>query len=528
MVSDPNAVISAQSKMVGLGKTPSRFNAAGEVVGIPKWTAHTSTARDVGRWLCDSRLGICLQSRAVKGFDIDIGDPLRALAVANIIELTLGQLPVRGRANSGKRLLAFRLPVDFPKRIIKTEHGNIELLSTGQQFVVCGTHPSGARYDWGNGQGAPVEIPELTMAEVDATWAALITMFALPDGASEVRNGMVPTVPRMAEDLKDATVAWLDENGWVTGYQRDGRVDVRCPWEDGHSTDSGPTSTSWFPAGVGGFAMGHFRCLHASCSTRTDGDFLETTGYTASDFGPIFLNEEQVAEAAASAIHNAKQLPAIALETQRDRAARIGREGEHTTPRQRVMTGTEMLEELVFIADGSRVSFVAEPRFVLPVEEFKRFTAGSVEVAKSPSGRAAKVHAPPCGWNHKTARRCDARPLHQAGRPYASLPTTCRRKTFGRRAQLWRQRTGASCPPHFLSMSRIWCRTHLNATASSTGWLTSSKTPALYPARTICWWPGKQASGATGLPTRWPVYLQATPRWALTWAGLCARDSTGP
>jgi hypothetical protein len=56
------------------------------------------------------------------------------------------------------------------------------------------------------------------------------------------------------------------------------------------------------------------------------------------------------------------------------------------------MTGSEMLEELVFIGEGSRVSLAAEPRFVLPIEEFKRFTAGSIEVAKSPSGRAAKVH----------------------------------------------------------------------------------------------------------------------------------------
>jgi len=82
-------------------------------------------------------------------------------------------------------------------------------------------------------------------------------------------------------------VAWLDENGWITGYQRDGRVDVRCPWADGHSVDSGPTSTSWFPAGVGGFERGHYRCLHASCSNRTDGDFMEVTGYTRADFGVV-------------------------------------------------------------------------------------------------------------------------------------------------------------------------------------------------------------------------------------------------
>jgi hypothetical protein len=80
------------------------------------------------------------------------------------------------------------------------------------------------------------------------------------------------------------------------------------------------------------------------------------------------------------------------LENPRQRAARIGREGDHILPTQRVMTGTEMLEELVFIADGSRVSFASEPRFVLPLPEFKQFTAGSVEPVQLPDGRTIKKH----------------------------------------------------------------------------------------------------------------------------------------
>lgn len=67
------------------------------------------------------------------------------------------------------------------------------------------------------------------------------------------------------------------------------------------------------------------------------------------------------------------------LEDARQRAVRIGREGERVMPVQRVMTGTEMLEELVFLADGSRVSFVNDPRFVLTLTDFKQFAAGSME-----------------------------------------------------------------------------------------------------------------------------------------------------
>lgn len=79
------------------------------------------------------------------------------------------------------------------------------------------------------------------------------------------------------------------------------------------------------------------------------------------------------------------------LETERERSSRIGREGEHQVPTQRVMTGSEMLEELVYIADGARVGFIAEPRFALPFGDFRHFTAASVEVVKGPRGAARKV-----------------------------------------------------------------------------------------------------------------------------------------
>jgi hypothetical protein len=285
VVMDPAAVISSQSAMKDLGKTPSRYNAQGEAVGIPAWTAHHADARTVRRWTSDARLGLCVVARSVKAIDIDIDDKVRAREVEEFIEMGMGTLPRRWRANSGKSLLAFRLPVDFPKRVIKTPHGIIELLSTKQQFVACGTHKSGARIEWDG--GVPAELPEITMAELDCCWQALIDTFALADGASVERVGMAPTTARQACDSTDPKVDWLEEQGQVTGFDRSGRVDVLCPWADGHSTDTGVTSTSYFPAGVGGFDVGHFRCLHASCAQRTNGDYDEATGYTASAFDVV-------------------------------------------------------------------------------------------------------------------------------------------------------------------------------------------------------------------------------------------------
>ncbi len=285
VVMDPGAKISERSNIKDLGKTPSRFNQAGEVVGIPQWPTHVSTSNELARWQADNRLGLCVIGRTVKAIDVDIGDPVRAREVEEFIALGLGTLAARRRANSGKMLLAFRCPIDFPKRVVRTPHGIIELLSNKQQFVACGTHSSGARIEWDG--GVPAELVEISLAELDTTWQALADTFGLAGGSVTERNGMLPAVPRTAGDMQDATVAWLDENGWVTGYERDGKVNVRCPWEDGHSTDTGVSSTSYFPAGVGGFALGHFKCLHASCATRSDGDFLEATGCGASDFDVV-------------------------------------------------------------------------------------------------------------------------------------------------------------------------------------------------------------------------------------------------
>ena len=280
VVSNPAAVISPKSKMVGLGKVPSTYNRERQAVGMPGWTEKRATDAEVKRWARDSDLGICLQTRRVRAIDVDITDAQHAQAVVDLVELGLGVLPARGRANSGKVLLLLDMPGEFNKRVIRTPHGAIEFLANGQQCVVCGTHPSGVRYEWRGLEGG---IPAVTPAEFEEVWAVL-SKLGIP---AEERRGMLPVVPRNAGDMQDPMVAFLAENGWVTGYERDGRVDVRCPWQAEHTTDTGPSSTSWFPAGVGGFAQGHFRCLHAHCSARTDGDFLEAVGYVASEFAVV-------------------------------------------------------------------------------------------------------------------------------------------------------------------------------------------------------------------------------------------------
>lgn len=284
VVSNTLATISPMSKMRDLGKTPSRYNGQREVVGIPQWTLAHSTDHQVALWQREPDYGIALQARLIRAVDIDIGDPLKSRAVADLVEMVLGFLPTRGRSNSGKLLLAFKMQGQFNKRVLHTPDGIIEFLADGQQFIAVGTHPSGQRYEWIG--GLPDDIPEITPAEFEAMWAGIKDVFAID--SAEFTVGTRPSVPRTSQHMHDdPVVGFLAENNWLKEYDRDGRVHVRCPWGDQHTGDSGVTATSYFPRGVGGFTSGGFKCLHAHCAAQNIGHFLKAIGYEREMFEDV-------------------------------------------------------------------------------------------------------------------------------------------------------------------------------------------------------------------------------------------------
>jgi hypothetical protein len=293
VVSNPNAVKSPLSKIAGPGKTPSVYNARGQMAGFPKWTEYRATMADVSKWAKQKDYGICLQTRLVRALDVDISDMEEAMDVEAFIDARLGiKLPARRRRNSTKFLMPFVLPGDLTKRRFKTKtEGNfVELLATGQQFVACGTHTSGVPYEWDG--GLPDSIPELSREEFEALWAALHEKFGSEESIT-VKAGMTPTKKRRLEDANDPVGPFLEENWTVHDVTDDGRVDILCPWHEGHSSESGISSTSWFLGGVGGFAIGHFRCLHTSCAHRTDQEFLKKIGYLADGFEVIDIPDTE-------------------------------------------------------------------------------------------------------------------------------------------------------------------------------------------------------------------------------------------
>jgi len=168
VVSNPSAKISPASKMKGIGKTPSVYNQGGLVAGIPNWTSKLATPEEVGLWSTEPDYGICLQTRAVRAIDVDIEDPGESRMVRAALLSFLGPVPVRVRSNSSKFLILVNTPGDMSKRVIKTAHGIIELLATGQQCVIAGTHPSGARYEWEG--GLPSGIAHLPLEKIEVLW----------------------------------------------------------------------------------------------------------------------------------------------------------------------------------------------------------------------------------------------------------------------------------------------------------------------------------------------------------------------
>lgn len=297
VVCNPDAAISPDSKLKALGKTPSRYNRDRLVTGIAQWTEHVVTEHDFVRWSKEPDYGICVRTgHGWLALDCDSEDADAQATIRDLLVQLLGEVPPRRwRANSNKCLYLLGVEGDFRKRIhrLEGELGIIELLANGQQFVACGTHSSGARIEWDG--GLPDDPPVLTADQLEMLWQQLAD--ALPvsvtteAGASKMRDRSTFT-----PGATDETADWLDANGWTLLDGTNGERYIRCPFEDGHSTGGDPTSTVYFPAGTAGFDLGHFKCLHASCAHRNDGDYLNAIGIRNDDFED--LTSTEVAEPA--------------------------------------------------------------------------------------------------------------------------------------------------------------------------------------------------------------------------------------
>ena len=276
VVSNPGATISPHSSMAKMGKTPSDYNGAGQARGLSDWTQKITTREEVDAWSRQPDYGICLQTRRVRGIDVDISDPTLATEIHQAIDTFLQvALPTRSRADSPKFLCTVRVAGIMAKRVIVTTHGAIEFLATGQQFIAAGTHQGGARYEWDFGLAE--EIPEVSLEQFEELWSTLNMLYAITDST------VGSTTARKREeriDIDDPLANHLAERRLVLRTKRNGGLLVACPWASEHSSGTaGDTSTVYFPAGTNGYRKGNFKCQHGHCGHRTTGQYAEAVGY---------------------------------------------------------------------------------------------------------------------------------------------------------------------------------------------------------------------------------------------------------
>lgn len=283
-VANPNAEISETSALTALGKTPSRYNAQRKVVGIAKWTEVSATATEVARWSQEPDYSISVITRRLRALDLDIAKQASVDQVMAVIRNHLGEdFPIRFRENSPKILIPFWYDAPLTKHVIPVEDGMVEILADGQQFIAEGTHPSGSRYEWNSGDVIPV-LDEIDLAMLLADLKELAT--------GEIKVARQRRVGN-ADDLAvhDEVADWLIAN-WET-YDVGGRGELQmlCPFADEHTSDTGPSSTAYFPAGTGGYEQGHFVCLHAHCTGRSDHEFTKAIGYDLAQFDDLTMGE---------------------------------------------------------------------------------------------------------------------------------------------------------------------------------------------------------------------------------------------
>lgn len=279
VVSNPVAEISAQSTLKTLGKTPSVYNKKGKVAGLVSWTDYEATSENIQEWSEEEDYGICIQTRNVRAIDIDVEDPEAVGRIEKCVRSNLANAlpPRRYRNASAKCLIAFRLPGEMPKRILRFDGGLIEFLGNGQQFVAYGTHPSGVKYQWNWNDHD--DFPEITLVQFEKIWAALAKEFAAVQTNAASRNAV--TTPALR--IKDAVLDILP----IISWGKEGQAFIECPFKVDHSMDSGETETTYFPAGTRGYERGHFHCLHAHCAEKSDTDFLDALGLRAKEFDII-------------------------------------------------------------------------------------------------------------------------------------------------------------------------------------------------------------------------------------------------
>jgi hypothetical protein len=113
---------------------------------------------------------------ALQALDFDIDEvTVMAAVLATVKHIVPRQSLIRLRANSPRVAMVLRCEPVALKEKLQGEHGAVERLATGQQVVVHGTHPTGARLEW-HRQRSPWTVQAAALPLMDE--AAVAAMFS--------------------------------------------------------------------------------------------------------------------------------------------------------------------------------------------------------------------------------------------------------------------------------------------------------------------------------------------------------------
>ena len=242
------ATLTAGSKIApeSIGKIPGLKEGA-RWAGFAGWTKVHINEKALAPWdgwYYPAPPTIGLQARNFPGIDLDVNDEGLAGLACSAAFKAFGPTIVRGRPNSPRQLLMYRLdqstgiPIAKSRRVYAApgaEPFAVEILGKGQQYLIEGKHPSGVGYAWATPEGQPTtplsygveNIPKITWAqqaafikELDGLYRLFGVMPQRPKGLGGATGGggdaiaIGPNHPDIAPNLQmlKAAIAVLDVN----------------------------------------------------------------------------------------------------------------------------------------------------------------------------------------------------------------------------------------------------------------------------------------------------------------------------
>jgi hypothetical protein len=150
--------------------------------------------------------------------DIDVDGPqvVSKITEAAALHLPAGAL-IRGRENSSRIAMLYRAAEGAPpKRAVAGQEGKIEALGAGQQLVVHGVHPSGARLHWVDERGPhtipPHDLPAVSEGQITSFLNACRPLLGAALSEVPLSPATAPEVAAVNAELSGGIeqVRWFD------------------------------------------------------------------------------------------------------------------------------------------------------------------------------------------------------------------------------------------------------------------------------------------------------------------------------